>query len=192
MFLILASAHLTEREALMSELKVLSYLGNHMNIVNLLGACTIGGKAMANVCLALGPLIKRGEILTWFWPSLMISTLQDCAQVVNFFLAFSTPHPPTPSPPPKLLFLRVYILGLSSCGRNNQDIASLLLCLSHQHWPLGYLEDVLSFVLQAFTFCWITFSHKRVNTHLHTIIKNKPLKPTSSQRHTKWANTSLL
>lgn len=41
MFLILAVAHLTEREALMSELKVLSYLGNHMNIVNLLGACTI-------------------------------------------------------------------------------------------------------------------------------------------------------
>jgi proto-oncogene tyrosine-protein kinase Kit len=29
----------------MSELKVLSYLGNHMNIVNLLGACTVGGKA---------------------------------------------------------------------------------------------------------------------------------------------------
>lgn len=27
----------------MSELKVLSYLGNHMNIVNLLGACTVGG-----------------------------------------------------------------------------------------------------------------------------------------------------
>lgn len=29
----------------MSELKVLSYLGNHMNIVNLLGACTVGGAA---------------------------------------------------------------------------------------------------------------------------------------------------
>lgn len=38
-----ASAHATEKEALMSELKVLSYLGNHMNIVNLLGACTVGG-----------------------------------------------------------------------------------------------------------------------------------------------------
>lgn len=54
MFLILASAHLTEREALMSELKVLSYLGNHKNIVNLLGACTVGGKAMTkspfNIC----------------------------------------------------------------------------------------------------------------------------------------------
>uniref|UniRef100_A0A803WF21 receptor protein-tyrosine kinase n=1 Tax=Ficedula albicollis TaxID=59894 RepID=A0A803WF21_FICAL len=40
------SAHLTEREALMSELKVLSYLGNHINIVNLLGACTIGGPTL--------------------------------------------------------------------------------------------------------------------------------------------------
>lgn len=39
----LASAHATEKEALMSELKVLSYLGHHMNIVNLLGACTVGG-----------------------------------------------------------------------------------------------------------------------------------------------------
>ncbi|XP_061685229.1 KIT proto-oncogene, receptor tyrosine kinase b [Syngnathoides biaculeatus] len=37
------NAHATEKEALMSELKVLSYLGNHMNIVNLLGACTVAG-----------------------------------------------------------------------------------------------------------------------------------------------------
>ncbi|KAG8134894.1 hypothetical protein E2320_007972 [Naja naja] len=37
-----SSAHFTEKEALMSELKVLSYLGNHINIVNLLGACTVG------------------------------------------------------------------------------------------------------------------------------------------------------
>ncbi|KAM9479338.1 mast/stem cell growth factor receptor Kit-like isoform 4-T4 [Salvelinus alpinus] len=40
------SAHATEKEALMSELKVLSYLGNHMNIVNLLGACTVGGPTL--------------------------------------------------------------------------------------------------------------------------------------------------
>uniref|UniRef100_A0A672M2N3 Mast/stem cell growth factor receptor Kit n=1 Tax=Sinocyclocheilus grahami TaxID=75366 RepID=A0A672M2N3_SINGR len=40
------SAHATEKEALMSELKVLSYLGNHINIVNLLGACTIGGPTL--------------------------------------------------------------------------------------------------------------------------------------------------
>uniref|UniRef100_A0A4W6CJK7 receptor protein-tyrosine kinase n=1 Tax=Lates calcarifer TaxID=8187 RepID=A0A4W6CJK7_LATCA len=41
-----SSAHATEKEALMSELKVLSYLGNHMNIVNLLGACTVGGPTL--------------------------------------------------------------------------------------------------------------------------------------------------
>ncbi|XP_077333603.1 mast/stem cell growth factor receptor Kit [Lithobates pipiens] len=40
------SAHATEREALMSELKVLSYLGHHKNIVNLLGACTVGGPTL--------------------------------------------------------------------------------------------------------------------------------------------------
>ncbi|XP_051793853.1 macrophage colony-stimulating factor 1 receptor 2 [Acanthochromis polyacanthus] len=37
------SAHSEEREALMSELKILSHLGYHDNIVNLLGACTQGG-----------------------------------------------------------------------------------------------------------------------------------------------------
>lgn len=42
----------------MSELKVLSYLGNHMNIVNLLGACTIGGKVTTSK-----HIIKRGECL---------------------------------------------------------------------------------------------------------------------------------
>ncbi|XP_074528112.1 macrophage colony-stimulating factor 1 receptor 2 [Halichoeres trimaculatus] len=37
------SAHSEERDALMSELKILSHLGYHDNIVNLLGACTQGG-----------------------------------------------------------------------------------------------------------------------------------------------------
>ncbi|XP_056450339.1 macrophage colony-stimulating factor 1 receptor 2 isoform X1 [Gadus chalcogrammus] len=37
------SAHSEESEALMSELKILSHLGYHDNIVNLLGACTRGG-----------------------------------------------------------------------------------------------------------------------------------------------------
>ncbi|KAL2095213.1 hypothetical protein ACEWY4_009932 [Coilia grayii] len=37
------TAHSEEREALMSELKILSHLGPHSNIVNLLGACTQGG-----------------------------------------------------------------------------------------------------------------------------------------------------
>lgn len=39
-----ATAHADEKEALMSELKIMSHLGQHENIVNLLGACTHGGK----------------------------------------------------------------------------------------------------------------------------------------------------
>ncbi|KAM9781866.1 macrophage colony-stimulating factor 1 receptor 2 [Syngnathus typhle] len=40
------SAHSEEREALMCELKILSHLGYHDNIVNLLGACTRGGPVL--------------------------------------------------------------------------------------------------------------------------------------------------
>lgn len=32
-----------EKEALMSELKMLTHIGHHVNIVNLLGACTESG-----------------------------------------------------------------------------------------------------------------------------------------------------
>ncbi|XP_063148280.1 macrophage colony-stimulating factor 1 receptor [Candoia aspera] len=38
-----STAHTDEQEALMSELKIMSHLGHHENIVNLLGACTHGG-----------------------------------------------------------------------------------------------------------------------------------------------------
>ncbi|XP_066522884.1 macrophage colony-stimulating factor 1 receptor-like [Hoplias malabaricus] len=41
-----ARAHSDEKEALMSELKILSHLGHHKNIVNLLGACTFGGPVL--------------------------------------------------------------------------------------------------------------------------------------------------
>lgn len=39
-----AEKHQTvEKEALMSELKMLTHIGHHANIVNLLGACTDSG-----------------------------------------------------------------------------------------------------------------------------------------------------
>lgn len=38
-----ATARSSEKQALMSELKIMSHLGPHLNIVNLLGACTKGG-----------------------------------------------------------------------------------------------------------------------------------------------------
>ncbi|XP_069753931.1 macrophage colony-stimulating factor 1 receptor-like [Narcine bancroftii] len=41
-----SSAHSVEREALMSELKILSHLGQHTHVVNLLGACTLRGPVL--------------------------------------------------------------------------------------------------------------------------------------------------
>ncbi|KAH0629833.1 hypothetical protein JD844_012250 [Phrynosoma platyrhinos] len=38
-----STARSSEKQALMSELKIMSHLGPHLNIVNLLGACTKGG-----------------------------------------------------------------------------------------------------------------------------------------------------
>lgn len=57
-FLLPATAHADEKEALMSELKIMSHLGQHENIVNLLGACTHGGKGLgAHGAKVLGPLV---------------------------------------------------------------------------------------------------------------------------------------
>lgn len=39
-----ATARRSETQALMSELKIMSHLGPHLNIVNLLGACTKHGE----------------------------------------------------------------------------------------------------------------------------------------------------
>jgi hypothetical protein len=38
--LVRSEANVTAMEALISELKILVYLGSHLNVVNLLGACT--------------------------------------------------------------------------------------------------------------------------------------------------------
>lgn len=40
----IATARKSETQALMSELKIMSHLGPHLNIVNLLGACTKQGQ----------------------------------------------------------------------------------------------------------------------------------------------------
>ncbi|XP_033834394.1 macrophage colony-stimulating factor 1 receptor 2-like isoform X2 [Periophthalmus magnuspinnatus] len=49
-----------DREALMSELKILSYIGFHQNIVNLLGACTRGGPM-----LMITEYCRHGDLLNF-------------------------------------------------------------------------------------------------------------------------------
>lgn len=86
----------------MSELKVLSYLGNHMNIVNLLGACTVGGKAMTKLPFIIFQMIKKGEIVIRFRQCSITSLLQDFCPGCYLLLDF------TPLLP-KVLFFRVCI-----------------------------------------------------------------------------------
>lgn len=42
----------SEHKALMTELKILNHIGNHLNVVNLLGACTKQGGVCVCVCFS--------------------------------------------------------------------------------------------------------------------------------------------
>ncbi|XP_054610525.1 macrophage colony-stimulating factor 1 receptor 2 [Dunckerocampus dactyliophorus] len=68
------SAHLEEREALMCELKILSHLGFHDNIVNLLGACTQGGPM-----LMITEYCSHGDLLNF----LRVHTRDFRAAILN-------------------------------------------------------------------------------------------------------------
>uniref|UniRef100_A0A665U0E4 receptor protein-tyrosine kinase n=1 Tax=Echeneis naucrates TaxID=173247 RepID=A0A665U0E4_ECHNA len=71
-----ASAHSDEKEALMSELKILSHLGHHKNIVNLLGACTYGGPV-----LVITEYCSLGDLLNFL--------RQEAETFVNFVMNMS-------------------------------------------------------------------------------------------------------
>ncbi|KAG9266158.1 macrophage colony-stimulating factor 1 receptor 1-like, partial [Astyanax mexicanus] len=71
-----SSAHSEEKEALMSELKILSHLGPHANIVNLLGACTQGGPV-----LLITEYCSHGDLLNFLRRRAEVflnSVLQEC------------------------------------------------------------------------------------------------------------------
>lgn len=50
----------------MSELKILIHIGHHLNVVNLLGACTKPGGELG-ICLILSTLMELLTLLTHFW-----------------------------------------------------------------------------------------------------------------------------
>ncbi len=43
----------SEHKALMTELKILNHIGHHLNVVNLLGACTKSGGVCVCVCVCV-------------------------------------------------------------------------------------------------------------------------------------------
>ncbi|KAG8453681.1 hypothetical protein GDO86_000350 [Hymenochirus boettgeri] len=85
-----STAHATEREALMSELKVLSYLGHHKNIVNLLGACTIGGPT-----LVITEYCCYGDLLNYLRrkrDSFICSKYEDVSETALYKNLLNTRH----------------------------------------------------------------------------------------------------
>lgn len=58
-----------EKEALMSELKMLTHIGHHDNIVNLLGACTESGTTATDSLPAAwkhSSVLKKKYYFKWF------------------------------------------------------------------------------------------------------------------------------
>ncbi|XP_054245134.1 macrophage colony-stimulating factor 1 receptor [Indicator indicator] len=69
-----SSADTDEQEALMSELKIMSHLGHHENIVNLLGACTSGGPI-----LVITEYCRYGDLLNFLRKKAESIITQDSA-----------------------------------------------------------------------------------------------------------------
>ncbi|NWW96998.1 CSF1R factor, partial [Rhynochetos jubatus] len=69
-----SSADTDEQEALMSELKIMSHLGHHENIVNLLGACTYGGPI-----LVITEYCRYGDLLNFLRKKAESIIAQDSA-----------------------------------------------------------------------------------------------------------------
>ncbi|NXG49722.1 CSF1R factor, partial [Psilopogon haemacephalus] len=69
-----STAHTDEQEALMSELKIMSHLGHHENIVNLLGACTSGGPI-----LVITEYCRYGDLLNFLRKKAESIIIQDSA-----------------------------------------------------------------------------------------------------------------
>ncbi|NWQ95583.1 CSF1R factor, partial [Burhinus bistriatus] len=67
-----SSANTDEQEALMSELKIMSHLGHHENIVNLLGACTYGGPI-----LVITEYCRYGDLLNFLRKKAESIIIQD-------------------------------------------------------------------------------------------------------------------
>ncbi|MFT7796282.1 macrophage colony-stimulating factor 1 receptor 1-like [Arapaima gigas] len=131
-----------EREALMSELKILCYLGQHDNIVNLLGACTEGGPMLmiTEYCChgdLQNFLRNKAETFLDFVMSMQV-VAKETSDYKNVFTKTSSVIRRL-SVPTRLTAVCDILLMLpgSSCEENEVDT-----------WPLD-MEDLLKFSYQV-------------------------------------------
>uniref|UniRef100_A0A672MY74 receptor protein-tyrosine kinase n=1 Tax=Sinocyclocheilus grahami TaxID=75366 RepID=A0A672MY74_SINGR len=142
-----ASAHPDEREALMSELKILSHLGQHKNIVNLLGACTHSGPV-----LVITEYCCHGDLLNF---------LRNKAEnFLNFVMMIQTPMMDYKNVDTERMFFRSDSGISSTCSDQYLDMrpvssrptnsaqSSSLDCEAEGSWPLD-IDDLLRFSYQV-------------------------------------------
>uniref|UniRef100_A0A8C2A932 receptor protein-tyrosine kinase n=1 Tax=Cyprinus carpio TaxID=7962 RepID=A0A8C2A932_CYPCA len=133
-----ASAHPDEREALMSELKILSHLGQHKNIVNLLGACTHGGPV-----LVITEYCCHGDLLNF---------LRNKAEnFLNFVMMIPTPVTDYKNVDTERMFFRSDSGISSTCSGHYLDMrpaSSRPTNSADGSWPLD-MDDLLRFSYQV-------------------------------------------
>uniref|UniRef100_A0A8C2DE73 receptor protein-tyrosine kinase n=1 Tax=Cyprinus carpio TaxID=7962 RepID=A0A8C2DE73_CYPCA len=141
-----ASAHPDEREALMSELKILSHLGQHKNIVNLLGACTQSGPV-----LVITEYCCHGDLLNFL--------RSKAENFLNFVMMIPNPVMDYKNVDTERMFLRSDSGISSTCSDSYQDqikscssscaAGSSLDCeQAEDSWPLD-MDDLLRFSYQV-------------------------------------------
>ncbi|XP_023689740.1 macrophage colony-stimulating factor 1 receptor isoform X2 [Paramormyrops kingsleyae] len=144
------SAHSDEKEALISELKILSHLGEHKNIVNLLGACTHGGPV-----LVITEYCRHGDLLNFLRNKAdtflsFVMNMPDCQEETTNYK--------------NVCLDKKYIRSdsgiSSSCSDNYQEMkpvpllvpasANVPLCDNtvEDNWPLD-IDDLLRFSYQV-------------------------------------------
>ncbi|XP_052430001.1 macrophage colony-stimulating factor 1 receptor [Carassius gibelio] len=143
-----ASAHPDEREALMSELKILSHLGQHKNIVNLLGACTQSGPV-----LVITEYCCHGDLLNFL--------RSKAENFLNFVMTIPNPEMDYKNINTERMFIRSDSGISSTCSDNylamrpassrptNSAQSSSLDCeQTEDSWPLD-MDDLLRFSHQV-------------------------------------------
>ncbi|KAG9346715.1 hypothetical protein JZ751_007029 [Albula glossodonta] len=138
------SAHSDEKEALMSELKILSHLGQHKNIVNLLGACTHGGPV-----LVITEYCSHGDLLNFLRNK--AETFVNCVMTMPGIQEESSDYK-------NLCLEKKYIRSdsgiSSSCSDSYLEMKPGPVLRSSQspacedNWPLD-MDDLLRFSLQV-------------------------------------------
>ncbi|XP_036431546.1 macrophage colony-stimulating factor 1 receptor [Colossoma macropomum] len=144
-----ASAHSDEKEALMSELKILSHLGHHKNIVNLLGACTYGGPV-----LVITEYCCHGDLLNFLRSK--TETFLNCVMTVPGIMEERSDYKNVTS---ERMFIRSDSGISSTCSENYLDMrpvgprtnsTQVSSCGDQlaDSWPLD-IDDLLRFSYQV-------------------------------------------